>query len=52
MVLNKEYGKMVAFKGQNLVTVPIVEAISKYKLVDLDSDLIKTARGVGICFGD
>lgn len=52
MVLDKEYGQMVAFKGQNLVTVPIVEAISKYKLVDLDSDLIKTARGVGICFGD
>lgn len=52
MVLNEEFGKMVAFKGQKLITVPIIDAISKYKLVELDSDLIKTARGVGISLGD
>ena len=52
MVLDKEFGKMVAFRGQKIITVPLEEAISKYKLVELDSDLIKTARGVGISFGD
>lgn len=52
MVLKKEYGNMVAIRHQKLISVPLIEAISKYKLVELDSDLIKTARGVGISLGD
>jgi len=50
--LDGEYGKMVAIKCQKLISVPLLEAISKYKLVELDSDLIKTAKGVGISLGD
>ena len=52
MVLNKEFGKMVAYKHPNIVTVPFKEAISEYNYVKTDSDLVKTARGLGICLGD
>lgn len=52
MVLNKEYGQMAAYQCQKLISVPIIDAISKYKLVELDCNLITTARGVGINFGD
>jgi hypothetical protein len=43
---------MVAFNESRIVAVPIKEAIAKYHYVDLDSDLIGTARGVGINLGD
>jgi len=52
MVLNKEFGRMVAYKHPNIVSVPIKEAISEYNYVDTCSDLVKTARGLGICLGD
>jgi len=52
MVLKQEFGKMVAYRHPNIVSVPFTEAISHYNFVDPDSDLVKTARGIGICMGD
>ena len=52
MVLNEEFGKMVAYRHPNIVTVPFHEAISHYNFVDPNSDLVKAARGIGICMGD
>lgn len=52
MVLKGKYGEMVAYRHPNLVSVPFQEAISHYNFVDPESDLVKTARGVGICLGD
>ncbi len=52
MVLNKEFGKMAALQNGKLVSVPINEAIEKYHFVDLNSDLMHTARNIGISFGD
>jgi len=52
MVLRKDFGKMVAYRHPNLVSVPFTEAISHYNFVDPDCDLIKSARGIGICMGD
>ncbi|MDD3051126.1 MAG: ATP-dependent 6-phosphofructokinase [Candidatus Cloacimonetes bacterium] len=52
MVLNNEFGKMVSYKHPNIVSVPIIQAISEYNYIDTDSDLVKTARGLGICLGD
>lgn len=52
MVLAQEFGKMVAYRHPNIVSVPFTEAITKYNFVDPDSDLVKTARGIGICMGD
>jgi ATP-dependent phosphofructokinase / diphosphate-dependent phosphofructokinase len=52
MVLNEEFGKMVSYKYPDFVSVPILDAIKYYNYVKLDSALIHTARGIGICLGD
>ncbi len=52
MVMRQEFGKMVAYRHPNIVSVPFEEAISHYNFVNPDSDLVRSARGVGICLGD
>ena len=52
MVENEDFGKMVAFRNNQMEIVTIKEAISKYKVLRMDSYLINTARKLGISFGD
>jgi phosphofructokinase-like protein len=52
MVLKSKYGEMVAYRHPNIISVPFAAAIDSIKLVDPDCDLVKTAKGVGISFGD
>jgi len=52
MVLNKEFGKMVAYRHPNITTVDLKDAISRPNYVNPESDLVKTAKGLGISFGD
>jgi 6-phosphofructokinase 1 len=52
MVLDGDWGNMVAIQDGELIAVPISEAIEKYNYVDLDSGLVHTARSLGINFGD
>ncbi|HEX2524669.1 MAG TPA: 6-phosphofructokinase, partial [Terriglobia bacterium] len=48
----EKFGYMVASNYPDIVALPIREAIEKYNYVDLDHNLVKTARGLGICLGD
>jgi phosphofructokinase-like protein len=48
---NKDYGKMVALKGDDIVTVNIADAVHKLKLVTEDHNMIKTAKELQINFG-
>ena len=52
MVLNQEFGKMVAIKNNSIVSVPLKDAIKEYKFVRTDSFEIEAARRMGISFGD
>ncbi len=47
-----KWGHMVALQSPNIVTVPIEEALRQPKRVDLEHDLVRTARRLGISFGD
>jgi 6-phosphofructokinase 1 len=47
---NGEAGKMVALQANNIVTVPLSEAIANIKNVSSDGQLIRTARDIGITF--
>ena len=47
-----EYGQMVSFIDQEITHVPLSEATSGNNLVDPNSFLVKTAKGIGISFGD
>jgi ATP-dependent phosphofructokinase / diphosphate-dependent phosphofructokinase len=52
LVLEGQFGHMVAYRHPNVVSVPIETAISEYNNVKVDSALVHTARGVGISLGD
>lgn len=52
MVLDQEFGKMVAFRGNDITTVPLIDAIKEYNYIKKDSYLVKAAKGIGISFGD
>ncbi len=47
-----KWGHMVALQSPDIVTLPIEEALLHTKRVDLGHDLMKTARRLGISFGD
>jgi len=44
--------RMVAWNDRQLIDVPIAEAISNYRCVDVDGAVVATARGLGISLGD
>lgn len=52
MVLEGKFGEMVAYRHPDIISVPLTEAIGKPNFVDPDCDLVRTARGIGISFGD
>jgi len=47
-----KWGHMVALQSPHIVTVPLKEALREAKRVELDHDVIRTARETGISFGD
>jgi 6-phosphofructokinase 1 len=51
-VASRKFGHMVALRSTRIVTIPLKEAIHELRLVPLESDLLLTARGLGICVGD
>jgi 6-phosphofructokinase len=52
MVRNKIYSKVVVYQKSELDTVPLEEAVSKLKLVDIESASFKLCRVLGISFGE
>jgi len=52
LVAQKNFGQMVAVRSDEIVSVPIRDAVSRPKYVDPDGNLVATARSLGISFGD
>jgi 6-phosphofructokinase 1 len=52
LAANGDFGKMVALRADEIVSVPIKDAISNMKVVDPDGQMVNTARSLGITFGD
>lgn len=46
------FGCMVSLQGAEVVTVPLERVIARQRLVPRDSELVLTARALGVCFGD
>jgi phosphofructokinase-like protein len=46
------FGCMVALDPPNVLAVPLGQAIARIKTVPLESDVVHTARSLGICLGD
>jgi 6-phosphofructokinase 1 len=47
-----KFGRMVALRGSRVIDVPLEEALTHPRRVDVDGDAVRTARGMGICLGD
>ncbi|HEY8849476.1 MAG TPA: 6-phosphofructokinase, partial [Thermoanaerobaculia bacterium] len=47
-----ECGKMVALQKNEIVAVPIVDAVANPKYVDPNGEMVATARSLGVSFGD
>ncbi len=52
LIAKGDFGKMVALRGEQIVAVPIRDAVSNPKYVDPNGELVDTARSLGISFGD
>lgn len=52
LVAQGKFGSMVALDPPKVLAVPLEEATSEMKLVPLDGDVMKTARSLGVSFGD
>jgi 6-phosphofructokinase 1 len=52
LIRDKKFGRMVALRGNAIVTVPLEDVAGKLKYVPHDCDMIREARLMGISFGD
>jgi 6-phosphofructokinase 1 len=52
LVARRQYGHMVAVRGDDIISVPIKDAVSRPKYVDPDGQMVEAARSLGISFGD
>jgi 6-phosphofructokinase 1 len=52
LIARKEFGYMVAVKGNSLGNVPLKEVAKGPRTIPADEPLIEVARSVGTCFGN
>jgi len=52
LIANRDFGKMVAFTGGQVSSIPISQAVGRLKTVQPDGNLVRTARALGISLGD
>ncbi|MCU0633653.1 MAG: ATP-dependent 6-phosphofructokinase [Gemmatimonadaceae bacterium] len=51
-IADKKWGHMVALQSPHLVTIPIPDVLKETKVVDPSHDVVRTARAMGVSFGD
>ena len=52
LIARGEFGKMVALRGGQIVSVEVAEAIGQMKRVDPNGELVRIAKSIRVCFGD
>lgn len=52
LAMRQHWGQMVALNCGQISPVPLAEAVGRLKKVDPDCQLVRTARAIGIVFGD
>jgi 6-phosphofructokinase 1 len=52
LIVAGDYGKMVAYTGKSIGSVPISEAVGRLKTVPVAGTMARTARALGITLGD
>jgi hypothetical protein len=52
LVKQREFGTMVAFAPPDIVARRLEDVVGRIKTVPPDSDLLLTAKSLGVTFGD
>ncbi len=52
LIARGQFGKMVCLRGNDIEAVDISEAVGAMKTVRPDSELVRVAKAIGVCFGD
>ena len=52
LIAEGRFGRMVSHQPHDTVDVPIEQAIHRLRTVPVNGDLVRTARALGISFGD
>jgi len=52
LLVAREFGVMTALRSPDIIAVPLERIVGKTRTVPLSSDVLRTGRNVGICFGD
>ena len=52
LIARGEFGHMVALRGTKILSFSLAEALAKPKRVAVNGDAVRTARALGISFGD
>jgi 6-phosphofructokinase 1 len=52
LAADNQFGRMVAFQNNSVTSVTLEEATKEYNFIRKDSELVKSAKGLGISFGD
>ena len=52
LLLNGQTDQMVAFHPPDIVGIPLADIVGKTRNVPLNSDVLATARSLGVTFGD
>lgn len=52
LVAEGRFDRVVGWRARQVIDVPLDEACAAYKAVDVNDPLVRTARGLGISFGD
>ena len=52
LVAEERFGEMVSYQNYEVLGVPIANAVHRTKRVEPASQMVQTARAVGISFGD
>jgi phosphofructokinase-like protein len=52
LVARGEFGRMVCLRAGEIESVPLDDAVGEVRLVDPNGSMVRTARAVGITFGD
>jgi 6-phosphofructokinase 1 len=52
LIAKRQYGRMVAMKNNQIVSVPLADVSGKLKLIEPDNPIVLQARNMGTSFGD
>lgn len=52
LLVEGRFGRMVSYQPPDTLDVPVAQAVNRVRTVPADGDLVRTARALGISFGD